>query len=113
MEEGLISMTDYLLCPLRNSLTDCNPLNNFHIFRLSDLYLNAFKLFANRLWFLRFYSISLLNTLSEKEKLLVTSNFSFSRSVFYHVRELSTLLSNLKPSSANSLNLEESRICRL
>ena len=34
---------------------------------------------------------SLLKTLSENEKLLVTSNFSFSHSVFYPVRELSTI----------------------
>ena len=34
---------------------------------------------------------SLLKTLWEKEKLLVTSNFSFSRSVFYLLGELSTI----------------------
>ena len=32
-----------------------------------------------------------LKTLSEKEKLLVTSNFSFSHSVFYLFRELSVI----------------------
>ena len=37
----------------------------------------------NKPWFLRVCSISLLKTLWEKEKLLVTSNFSFSHSVFY------------------------------
>ena len=40
-------------------------------------------LFPNKPWFLRVCSISLLNTMWEKEKLLVTSNFSFSHSVFY------------------------------
>ena len=39
--------------------------------------------FPNKPWFLRFCSTSLLKTLREKEKLLVTSNFSFSHSVFY------------------------------
>ena len=43
----------------------------------------------NKPWFLRVCSTSLLKTLREKEKLLVTSNFSFSKSVFYHFGELS------------------------
>ena len=38
--------------------------------------------FPNKPWFLRVCSTSLLKTLWEKEKLLVTSNFSFSHSVF-------------------------------
>ena len=36
-------------------------------------------------------STSLLKTLREKEKLLVTSNFSFSHSVFYPCKELSAI----------------------
>ena len=39
--------------------------------------------FPNKPWFLRVYSIIYLKTLWEKEKLLVTSHFSFSHSVFY------------------------------
>ena len=39
--------------------------------------------FPNKPWFLRVCSTCLLKTLREKEKLLVTSNFSFSHSVFY------------------------------
>ena len=39
--------------------------------------------FPNKPWFLRVFSTSLLKTLWEKEKLLMTSNFSFSPSVFY------------------------------
>ena len=39
--------------------------------------------FPNKPWFLRVCSTSLLKTLWEKDKLLVTSNFSFSHSVFY------------------------------
>ena len=42
--------------------------------------------FPNKPWFLRVCSASLLKTLWKKEKLLVTSNFSFSHSVFYSFR---------------------------
>ena len=42
-------------------------------------------------WFLRVCSTSLLKTLWEKEKLLVTSNFSCSHSVFYLSGELSAI----------------------
>ena len=42
-----------------------------------------FNPFPNKPWFLRVCSTSLLKTLWEKEKLLVTSNFSFSHIVFY------------------------------
>ena len=45
--------------------------------------------FPNKPWFSRVRSTSLLKTLWEKEKLLVTSNFSFSRSVFKPFVELS------------------------
>ena len=41
--------------------------------------------FPNKPWFLRVCSTSLLKTLWEKEKLIVTSNFSFSHSVFLPV----------------------------
>ena len=39
--------------------------------------------FPNNPWFSRVFSSSFWNTLWEKEKLLVTSNFFFSHSVFY------------------------------
>ena len=58
-------------------------------------------------------STSLLETLWEKEKLLVTSTFSFSHSVFYPFGEFSAISLNLKLSSANTLSLEESKICCL
>ena len=41
--------------------------------------------------FWRHWEASLLKTLWEKEKLLVTSNFSFTPSVFYPFRELSAI----------------------
>ena len=52
--------------------------------------------FPNKPWFLRVWSSCLLKTLSEKEKLLVTSNFSFSHSVFYPSRELSAIFIKYK-----------------
>ena len=55
----------------------------------------------------------ILKTPCEKEKLLVTSNFSFSHSVFYTVGELLPFPSNLKLSSDNSFSLEQSKICGL
>ena len=50
-----------------------------------------FNHFPNKPWFLRVCSTSLLKTLWEKEKLLVTSNFSFSHSVFHPFRKLSAI----------------------
>ena len=47
--------------------------------------------FPNKPWFLRVCSTSLLETLWEKEKLLVTSNFSFFRSVFCSFVQFSTI----------------------
>ena len=44
--------------------------------------------FPNKPWFLRVCSTSLLKTLWEKEKLLVTNNLSFSQRVFYPFGEL-------------------------
>ena len=52
--------------------------------------------FPNKPWFLRVYSTSLLKTLWEKEKLLVTSNFSFSHSVFYLFEELSAIFNKIE-----------------
>ena len=45
--------------------------------------------FPNQPWFLRVCSTNILKTLREKEKLIVTSNFSFSHNVFYPFEELS------------------------
>ena len=58
----------------------CNPLNPF----------------PNKPWFLRVCSTSLLKTLWEKEKLLITSNFSFSHSVFYPFGELPSIFIKFK-----------------
>ena len=45
----------------------------------------------NKPWFLRVCSASVLKTLWEKEKVLFTSSFSFSHSVFYRFEELSAI----------------------
>ena len=47
-------------------------------------------------WFLRVCSTNLLETLLEKEKLLVTSNFSFSHCVFYLFGELFAIFNNFR-----------------
>ena len=47
-----------------------------------------FNPFPNKPWFLRVCKTSLLKTLWEKEKLLVTSNFSFSHSVSTHFHQV-------------------------
>ena len=52
---------------------------------------NGFKPFPNKPWFLRVCSKSLLKTLWEKDKLLVTSNLSLSHNVFYPSGELSDI----------------------
>ena len=53
--------------------------------------ITAYYYFPHKPWFICVYSTSLLKTLWEKEKLLVTSNFSFSHSVFYPFLELSII----------------------
>ena len=55
-----------------------------------------FNPFPNKPCFLRVCSISLLKTLWEKEKLLITSNFSFSHSVFYPFEDLSASFIKVK-----------------
>ena len=70
--------------------------------------------FPNKPWFLCVCSTSLLKTLGEKEKLLVTSNFSLLFPVFsFHSKNFLPFSSNLKVLSANSFSLEESKICHL
>ena len=51
----------------------------------------ALNPFPNKPWFLRVCSKGPLKTLWEQEKLLVTSNFSFSHSVFYPFGKLSAI----------------------
>ena len=69
--------------------------------------------FPNKPWFLRVCRKSLLKTLWEKEKLVITSNFSFPSMFSTCLRNFLPFTSNLKLSSANSFSLVEPIICRL
>ena len=61
--------------------------------------------FPNKPWFLRVCSTNLLKTPWEEEKLLVTSNFSFSHGVFYPIwRTFLQFSSNSILSSINSFS---------
>ena len=73
-----------------------------------------FNPFPNNPWFLRVYITSLLKTLSEKEKLLVTSIQAPFLTVFpTRLENCLSFSSHLKLSSANSFNLEESKFAIL
>ena len=52
--------------------------------------------FPNEPWFLPVCSVSLLKTLVEKKKLLITTNFSFSLSVFYPFEKLSIIFNKFE-----------------
>ena len=52
---------------------------------------SPFNRFPNKPWFLSVCSKSLWKTLWEEEKLLITSNFSFSDRIFNHFKELSAI----------------------
>ena len=60
-----------------------------HIFQV--IFYTGRNHFRKMPWFLRVYCTGPLETLWEKEKLLVTSNFSFSHSVSYPFGELSSI----------------------
>ena len=80
-------------------------------YRVKSCIRHEFNSFPNKPWFLCVCSTSLLKTLWKKEKLLVTSNFSFFHSVFCPFGELSAIFIKFKLSSASSFN--QSTICRL
>ena len=62
----------------------------FFLLLLSNLMsTDSFNPYPNKPRFLSFCSTSLLKTMWKKEKLLVTSNFSFSHNVFYLFGEIS------------------------
>ena len=67
-----------------------------------------FNLFPNKPWFLHVYSTSNLKTPREKEKLLVTSNFSFFRGVFYLFRELSAIFNKFEICCLQTLSVWKS-----
>ena len=65
--------------------------NFFRIVKIRD----SVNPFPNKPYFLRVCSKNLLKTLWEKEELLITSNFSFSHSVFNPFGELSLIFIKL------------------
>ena len=69
-----------------------NPIKEkfYNMSRIQIVVCNCFNPLPNKPWFLQCHvcSTRLWETLWEKEKLLVTSNFSFSHSVFYLFEEL-------------------------
>ena len=79
---------------------------------VTGFFLRVVNPFPKKPRFLHVWSKSLLKTLWEKEKLLVTSHFSFSHSVFYPLGELPAISIKLKI-VVDKLYLEESKICRL
>ena len=62
----------------------------------TSLLATNFNLLSNKPWFLHVCKTRFLKTLSEKKKLLIVSNFSFSNSVLYPFGELSAISSNSK-----------------
>ena len=52
--------------------------------------------FPNKPWFLHVYGTSLLKTLWEKEKMLVTSIFSFSHSVSNSIKEINNHFTSIQ-----------------
>ena len=69
-----------------------NAMFNFYFRCFLPTIVDQFNPFPNKPWFLRLCSRSRLKTLWEKEKLLVTSNFYYSHSVFCPFRKVSAML---------------------
>ena len=69
--------------------------------------------FPNKLRILCVCSTSLLKTLWKKEKLLITSKFSFSHRVFYPFGKLSAIFINFEIVACKLFQFEASKICRL
>ena len=76
-----------------NNNNNNNNNNNKTDLSIEEIWLKAF---SNMPWFLRVCGTSLLKTKWEKEKLLVTSNFSFSHSVFCLFGEFSAIIVKFK-----------------
>ena len=71
---------------------------------------SQFNPFPKKPWFSSVCSTRLLKTLWEKEKLLVTSNFSFPPVFSTHMENFLPFSSTLKLLSATSYSLEEFKI---
>ena len=78
--------------------------NVFKVFRVFLDPLNSFlSSIPNETWFACVCNTSLLKTLWETEKLLITSNFSFSHSVFYPFGKFSAIFIEFKNCRLQSL----------
>ena len=89
----LLLLAVWAITNLQHNFIDLVLSHDLYFNSLQQLLLSpiVFKPFPNERLFLRVCSISVLKTLWEKEKLLVTSNFSFSNRVFYPFEELSAI----------------------
>ena len=85
------------------------PHKRFQCFDSLPIMSESFNSFSDKPWFSRDCSTSLLKTQSEKEELLVTSNFSFSHSISNPLENVLPFSSNSKLSSANSCSMEASK----
>ena len=93
IQSQIRKIIQHLLCSLKtNDLAKKKPFNII----IGHCVQNSVNSFPNKPLFLRASSTNLLKTLREKEKLLVTSNFIFSHSVFYPFGELSAIFIKLK-----------------
>ena len=91
-------LQSHLFCCL-HMLSIWTSLNFCHLVKKlsqTKICLLAYNPFPKKPWFLRVCTNSLLKGLWEKEKLLVTSNFSFSHRVFYPFEELSAIFIKVK-----------------
>ena len=86
---GQQTMT-YAHWPMASGAENKSSLQENYFFNQGVLFLSL-NPFPHNDAFWRPWETSLLKTLWEKEKLLVTSNFSFSHSVFYPFGELSAI----------------------
>ena len=81
-------------------------LNVTDLFFVTIIHINPFP---NKPLFLRVCTMSALKTLWEKEKLLVTSNFSFSHRIFYLFQELFTVFIKFKIVCLQTLSIWKSQ----
>ena len=80
------------------SVNDISEINSFLIQGGNTTFIRKgrFTPFPIKPLFICFCSTTLLKTLWKKNKLLLTSNFFFSHSVFHHFEELSAIFMNFE-----------------
>ena len=88
-----VKCLDNIFFPQQSELFTTSFYNMVHYKVWGKIDINPFP---NKRWFLPVCSTSVLKTLWEKEKLLVTSNFSFSHGVFYLFGKLSAIFNQFE-----------------